>query len=154
MLGPFNTPGVYTGDCRELMSQLPERCIQTCVTSPPYWGLRDYGVDGQLGLEDTPEQYVEVMVDVCRAIHRVLRTDGTLWLNLGDTYSQGGRGATVGTIAANNQRESRRALKKMGGRIRGRPKNLLGLPWRVALALQDDGWYLRLDIIWEKPTHE
>ena len=120
----------HVGDCRELLKQMAADGVrvQTCVTSPPYFGLRDYGVEGQIGLEPTPAEYVERMVDVFRAVRDVLTDDGTLWLNLGDSYSSGGR--------------------KDGAK----PKDLLGIPWRVALALQADGWYLRSDIIWHKPN--
>lgn len=109
---------IILGDCLQSMQSLTEESINCCVTSPPYFGLRDYGVDGQIGLEETPEQYVAKMVEVFREVRRVLRDDGTLWLNLGDSYGKG--------------------------------KQLLGIPWKVAFALQADGWYLRQDIIWSK----
>ena len=105
----------------ETLSSLEEKSVNTCVTSPPYWGLRDYGTDDQLGLEKTPEKFVENLVNVFREVRRVLRDDGTVWLNLGDSYLSN--------------------------------KQLGGIPWRVAFALQSDGWYLRQDIIWHKPTH-
>jgi DNA modification methylase len=110
------------GDCREIMRRWKQQGIkaQTCVTSPPYFGLRDYGHDGQIGLEETPEQYIAAMVEVFRCVWDVLEEDGTLWLNIGDSY--------------------------------GDKKQLLGVPWRVALAMQSDGWYLRQDIIWHKPN--
>lgn len=116
---------VFVGDCRETLKTLGAETIQTCVTSPPYWGLRDYGHDSQLGLEETPDAYVASMVEVFREVRRVLRPDGTLWLNLGDSYA------------------SSPGLK---------PKDLCGIPWRVAFALQTDGWWLRSDIIWSKPN--
>lgn len=148
----------YVGDCRELLKQLPDAIVQTCVTSPPYWGLRDYGHDGQLGLEATPEEYVANMVDVFRGVRRVLRDDGTLWLNLGDSYASiaggydanGSRGSNA-TISANTQGavlKGRRRVPSAGLK----PKDLIGIPWRVAFALQADGWYLRSDIIWHKPN--
>lgn len=110
---------IEQGDNRQLLAVLPPGSVQTCVTSPPYWALRDYDVSGQLGQEPTPEEYVANMVDVFRGVRRVLKDDGTLWLNLGDTY---------------------------------REKQLVGIPWRVAFALQADGWFLRSDIIWAKPN--
>jgi len=116
---------MLVGDVRKALRTLPEKSIQTCVTSPPYWGLRDYGTPGQLGLEPTPEEYVANMVEVFREVWRVLRKDGTLWLNLGDSYAN----ANPGSL---------------------KPKDLCGIPWRVAFALQADGWYLRSDIIWNK----
>ncbi len=150
--------GHYVGDCRELLKQLPDACVQTCITSPPYWGLRDYGEVEQIGLEETPEKYVDELVCVFREVHRVLRDDGTLWLNLGDTYSQGGRGG-IGARSTllggrHNQNESRSAREKLGrARPQGyKPKDLLGLPWMVAFALRADGWYLRADIVWHKPN--
>jgi len=111
---------ILQGSCLETLSSLEEKSVNTCVTSPPYWGLRDYGTDDQLGLEKTPEKFVENLVNVFREVRRVLRDDGTVWLNLGDSY------------LANKQ--------------------LSGIPWRVAFALQADGWYLRQDIIWSKPN--
>lgn len=110
---------IFTGDALEVLKTLEDESVQTCVTSPPYFGLRDYGHEGQIGLEDTPEAYVEKLVELFREVKRVLRDDGTLWLNLGDSYGS---------------------------------KQLLGIPWRVAFALQADGWYLRQDIIWSKPN--
>lgn len=141
------------GDCRETLKTLPAESIHCCVTSPPYWGLRDYGHGDQLGLEKTPEEYVEKMVAVFREVRRVLRNDGTLWLNLGDTYNtsgtrQGnGKGGMHGDGDGTKHRAGYRAsccsLKE---------KELIGIPWRVAFALQADGWYLRQDIIWHKPN--
>lgn len=154
-------------DARRL--PLADGVAHCCVTSPPYWGLRDYGVAGQLGLESTPAEYVAEMVSVFREVRRVLRDDGTLWLNIGDSYAQGGRGG-IGDASTlqggrHNQNESRVALKASARRdkadvpeIRGRtdhglkPKDMLGMPWRVAFALQADGWWLRSDIIWSKPS--
>ena len=116
----MNTVTIHVGDCLDTLRRMPDAIVQCCVTSPPYWGLRDYGHDGQIGLESTPEAYVARMVEVFREVWRVLRDDGTLWLNLGDSY--------------------------------GDSKQLVGIPWRVAFALQADGWYLRQDIIWHKPN--
>ena len=189
---------IKIGDCREVLKTLPDKHFQTCITSPPYYGLRDYGtaswvggsencshigdtlgnnrnfideggrgsnkaslstgdcikcgakrVDSQIGLEETPEQFVESLVNVFREVKRVLKDDGTLWLNLGDSYSSGGRTTTTN--------QSVRGDKDYGVTrpppVEGiKPKDLFGIPWRVAFALQADGWYLRQDIIWHKPN--
>lgn len=146
---------LYKGDVRDVLGRLPEQSVHCMVTSPPYWGLRDYGVDGQIGLEETPEEYVEKMVEVFREVRRVLRDDGTLWLNLGDSYS-GSYGAQGHTgEMANRSIVSAREMpqrKRTGSTKRTglKPKDLIGIPWRVALALQDGGWWLRSDIIWCK----
>ena len=140
---------ILNGDVIDCLRSLPDACVQCVMTSPPYWGLRDYGVKGQIGLEPTPEEYVEKMVEVFREVWRVLRDDGTLWLNLGDSYNgswgAGGDYAPGGLKAGQPKYPGRRisALK---------PKDLVGIPWRVAFALQEDGWYLRSDIIWSKPN--
>lgn len=141
------------GDCRQTLAALPERTFACCVTSPPYWGLRDYGHPDQLGLESTPEEYVDRMVEVFALVRRVLRDDGTLWLNLGDTYATGGKGG--GGSYQRGRRAWQDAAKRTG--FRGPPeglksKDIVGIPWRVAFALQADGWYLRSDIIWHKPN--
>lgn len=144
---------IITGDCIESMRAMPADSVHTCVTSPPYFGLRDYGHDGQIGLETTPDEFVAALVAVFREVRRVLRDDGTLWLNLGDSY-----GATGGNTAMTGGKHDADRGKKMGfGKLPKtetglRPKNLLGIPWRVAFALQADGWYLRQDIIWSKPN--
>lgn len=127
---------------------LPDQSVNCCVTSPPYWGLRDYGVPGQLGLEATPEAYVENMVQVFREIRRVLKDDGTLWLNLGDTFAAN-RGYQV---ADSKHRDVGNSVGMKAANLGIKPKNLIGIPWRVAFALQADGWYLRADIIWAKPN--
>lgn len=149
---------LLTGDCREMLASLPAGIVQTCVTSPPYWGLRDYGTEGQLGAEDSPAEYVDNLVQVFAAVRRVLRDDGTLWLNLGDCYCStdkwGGGGPNTGkqTVSDDGDVPSW-AVRRKKAPIPGiRPKNLIGIPWRVAFALQTDGWYLRSDIIWEKPN--
>jgi DNA modification methylase len=147
---------VIQGDCLDILPTLPEKSVQCCVTSPPYWGLRDYGVDGQLGLEKTPEEYVANMVKVFQEVKRVLRDDGTLWLNLGDSYThdQPGRnrngtgGQIVRPYGSTEHRQKGRSDMHSGLK----PKDLVGIPWRVAFALQADGWYLRQDIIWAKPN--
>lgn len=150
---------VKIGDCLQRMREIPSGSVQTCITSPPYFGLRDYGHDEQIGLEETPEQFVAKLVEVFREVRRTLRDDGTLWLNLGDSYAGSGKGRNAdGTPAA--KIGSKQATSK--GTIEGllakastpdlKPKDLIGIPWRVAFALQADGWYLRQDIIWNKPN--
>ena len=155
---------VMIGDCLEKLKELPDESVNTCVTSPPYWNLRDYGVSNQLGLEDTPEEFVDNLVKVFREVKRVLRSDGTLWLNLGDSYAnqRSGEGAdtlknlNVNTHGYKNPTEKQeKTNKNFNQRLNFgnlKQKNLLGLPWRVALALQQDDWYLRQDIIWHKPN--
>ena len=118
---------VLVGDCRERLRELPAESMQCVVTSPPYWQLRDYGAGGQLGLEPTPQAFVAALVDVFREVRRVLRCDGTAWVNMGDTYIAGMASGLP-------------------------PKSLVGTPWRFALAMQDDGWVLRSDIVWHKPN--
>lgn len=147
----------YTGDCRDLLARLPERCVQTCVTSPPYWGLRDYGHTGQLGLESTPELYVAAMVDVFRGVRRALRDDGTLWVNIGDCYASspsGGAGVSGSTIGGStaSQTEFRKSTKHRNVPRGLKQKDLIGIPWLLAFALRADGWYLRQEIIWHKPN--
>jgi len=143
---------IYHGDALTVLRSLPADSVQCCVTSPPYWGLRDYGNPDQLGLEPTPEEYVARLVEIFREVRRVLRDDGTVWLNLGDSYvgnaSPGGE-ATRTCHGKPNARD-RIALVKQGGGLK--PKDLVGIPWRVAFALQADGWWLRSDIIWAKPN--
>jgi DNA modification methylase len=147
---------ILQGNCLDVLRTLPDQFVQCCVTSPPYWGLRDYGVAGQLGLEKTPEAYVEKLVAVFREVKRVLRNDGTLWLNLGDSYYNyrpgAGQKLVKQTVSNNNQDLpvicSRRANRQSGLK----EKDIIGIPWRVAFALQADGWYLRQDIIWSKPN--
>lgn len=147
---------IYFGDCRELMKQMINDGVkvQTCITSPPYFGLRDYGVDGQLGLESTVDEYVQNMVSVFRLVRELLKDDGTLWLNLGDSYAGSGRGQYIhGTNDPKQPRVKGQVLpRNNAGQSKLKPKDLIGIPWRVAFALQDDGWYLRQDIIWNKPN--
>lgn len=144
---------ILQGDVRETLRALETGSVQTCVTSPPYFGLRDYGVSGQIGLEPTPAEYVEQMVAVFREVRRVLRDDGTLWLNLGDSYASGGG---TGSQGSRGERFDRRHTQETLMPVRKwpheaiKPKDLIGIPWRVAFALQQDGWYLRQDIIWHK----
>lgn len=125
---------------------------QTCVTSPPYFGLRDYGHDGQIGLEETPEQYVAAMVDVFRHVREILADDGTLWLNIGDSYAGSGKGPAGNLGKAHNERHMEHT-RASGLVPEGcKPKDLIGIPWMLAFALRADGWYLRQDIIWSKPN--
>jgi len=143
---------IQCGDCVELMRKMVSESVNCCVTSPPYFGLRDYGNDGQIGLESTPEEFVSKMVDVFHEVHRVLRDDGTLWLNLSDSYSGSGKGAWS---KKDVQKECYVPDPKseQSNTYRGLPsKNLIGIPWRVALALQGYGWILRDAIIWHKPN--
>ena len=142
---------IICGDCMDVLNIIPDGIVQTCITSPPYWGLRDYGVDGQLGLEKTPEEYVTKMVAVFREVRRVLKDDGTLWLNLGDSYSRCGGPQQEQTVRGDkNKIDAFKGTQKCVAGLK--PKDLVGIPWRVAFALQADGWYLRSDIIWSKPN--
>ncbi len=150
------TVQILVGDVRQTLSTLPEKSVQCCVTSPPYFGLRDYGVDGQIGLEPTPDEFVAQLVAVFREVRRVLRDDGTLWLNLGDSYAR--QGGTDRSIEKTGKvGNTLKTLEMLPNRKQKPPeglqaKQLLGIPWRVAFALQADGWYLRQDIIWHKPN--
>jgi DNA modification methylase len=157
---------ILLGDCLKSMAQLPSQSVSCCVTSPPYFGLRDYGHDGQIGLEDTPEAYVARLVGVFREVRRVLRDDGTLWLNLGDSYAAqrggthqpaetlagGKRGKAADGARVNRDRHDGYNPTRNASAIGLKHKDLIGIPWRVAFALQADGWYLRQDIIWHKPN--
>ena len=146
------------GDCRTTMRRWKEQGIkaQTCVTSPPYYGLRDYGHDGQIGLEETPEDYIKAMVEVFRCVWDVLKDDGTLWLNIGDSYYnyRPGKGqALVKQSVANNDQDLPQTCARRGNKLEGlKEKDLIGIPWMMAFALRADGWYLRQDIIWHKPN--
>jgi DNA modification methylase len=157
------TVTILGGDSRSVLATLPDASVQCCVTSPPYFGLRDYGHAGQIGLEETPDAYVARLVDVFREVRRVLRDDGTLWLNIGDSYAASGtkntgrndgdasyRARTGGAEGARHDyaaQQNRSAIKLDYG-----AKDLLGIPWMVAFALRADGWWLRQDIIWHKPN--
>ena len=147
---------LWHGDALDVLREMADESVNCIVTSPPYFGLRDYGVDGQYGLESTPAAYVETMRKVFAEARRVLTKDGTLWLNLGDSYSTAPRGSDKGWDKSrlNNPGRVQKAQRAaMRGRDFDRPfKSLLGIPWRVATALQDDGWILRNDIIWAKPN--
>lgn len=143
----------YVGDCRKLLKRLPAESVQTCITSPPYWGLRDYEERGQIGLEDSPKAYVAALVAVFEGVRRVLRDDGTLWLNLGDSYGHGGNGARDPERWPKQSRNKGSDLPKHRKKQTGlKPKDLVGIPWMVAFALRDSGWYLRMDNIWAKPN--
>jgi DNA modification methylase len=165
------TTRIIKGDCRELLRDLEPESVHCVVTSPPYWGLRDYGVDGQIGLETTPEAFTAELVGVFRELKRALRDDGTAWLNLGDSYSGSGKGGnpdegkqatnkgsqSIGVLYGKTGETARQAAvtnvsRRLTTELGFPPKQLMGIPWRVAFALQADGWYLRQDIIWSKPN--
>lgn len=146
------TVRILNGDCRDVLKTLPDESVHCVVTSPPYFGLRDYGVDGQIGLEATPDAFVAEMVAVFREVRRVLRSDGTVWLNLGDSYNAGRNGGHAGG-AKQASLARHDGIERSGANVPGlKPKDLIGIPWRVAFALQADGWWLRQDIIWSKPN--
>ena len=141
---------ILVGDCLAILETLPSESVRTCVTSPPYWGLRDYEVprEAQLGAEDTPDEYVAKLVSIFEQVSRVLTEDGTVWLNLGDSYTSGNR-----TWRAADRKNPAREMSYRPPTPEGlKPKDLIGIPWRVAFALQEAGWYLRSDIIWHKPN--
>ncbi len=144
---------ILVGDCRERLRELPDASVHCCVTSPPYFGLRDYGVDGQMGLEPTPDEFVAGMVEVFREVRRVLRDDGTLWLNIGDTFYSG-NGQPKGSDPKSPSRNFSRTFYRWQDRPgMGLPKkSLVGVPWKLAFALQADGWTLRSEIIWHRPA--
>lgn len=139
---------LWHGDAVDTLRQLPDRSVHMCATSPPFYGLRDYGVDGQIGLEDAPERWVERLVDVFREVKRVLRDDGTLWVEIGDSYSSGGNGP--GQDGAKQGTNAGSLLPPKRAPEGYKPKDLLGQPWMLAFALRADGWYLRSEIIWHK----
>ena len=169
---------IINADCLSALRTLPEKSVNTCITSPPYFGLRDYGAAGQIGLEPTPEEFVAALVEVFREVRRVLRDDGTLWLNLGDSYAGSGRGgnptANTSTLQGGNKSQEASMVRRTrnhnevgatarqaattghANRMRShgelKQKDLIGIPWMVAFALRADGWYLRQDIIWSKPN--
>jgi DNA modification methylase len=143
---------IRQGDALEVLRTMPAESVHCCVTSPPYWGLRDYGMPEQIGLEATPEGYVAHLIEVFREVRRILKADGTLWLNLGDSYAN-----TGGSGKNNSKLRAGRSYQQHNPRIGSppeelRPKDLVGIPWRTAFALQEDGWWLRSDIIWSKPA--
>lgn len=149
---------LFIGDALDVLKKIPSDTVDTCVTSPPYYGLRDYGVEGQIGLEQTPDEYINCLVDVFREVKRTLKKDGTLWIVISDSYAGSGKGAA-------NYPDN--AMKYKQGTSRGmlgasattnvktpgiKAKDLIGIPWMLAFALREDGWYLRSDIIWHKPN--
>jgi DNA modification methylase len=139
---------IVAGDSREVLRQVPDNCVRCCVTSPPYWSLRDYRIPGQIGLEEQLTDYFAGLVAVFEQVRRVLTPDGTLWLNIGDSYTSGGR-----TWRAPDKKNPVRAMKVRPPTPDGlKPKDLIGVPWRLAFALQAAGWYLRADIVWNKPN--
>lgn len=148
---------IHVGDCLESLRSMDDNSIHCCVTSPPYFGLRDYGMDGQIGLEDSPEEYIDRLVAIFREVWRVLRDDGTLWVNIGDSYAGSWGGAagktTLASVSKNNitnkpRLPSRKSILNSGLK----QKDLIGIPWMLAFALRSDGWYLRQEIIWAKPN--
>lgn len=149
---------IHVGDCLQELQTLPDESVHCCITSPPYFGLRDYGMAGQIGLEQTPTEFVARLVEVFREVRRVLRDDGTLWVNMGDSYASiAGGYAPEGSAGKHDivSRNTRGAVRRGHRRNPAeglKQKDLMGIPWRLAFALQDDGWYLRQDIIWHKPN--
>lgn len=151
---------ILQGDALSVLKTLDDESINCCVTSPPYYNLRDYGVDGQIGLEKTPEEYIQKLVEIFREVRRVLKKDGTLWVNIADSYAGSGKGRVKGGVAKRETFGKVQSANK--GSIDGiltkteaegyKPKDLIGIPWMLAFALRADGWYLRQDIIWAKPN--
>jgi site-specific DNA-methyltransferase (cytosine-N4-specific) len=140
--------GVILGSAEEVLRAFPDGSFQACVTSPPYWGLRDYGVKDQIGAEKTVGEYIEHLTRVFRQVKRTLKEDGTLWLNVGDAYTSGNR-----TWRAGDKKNPARAMSYRPQTPEGlKPKDLIGIPWKLAFSLQEDGWFLRSDIIWHKPN--
>jgi DNA modification methylase len=158
----METNRIINGCCLDVLKTLPYCSVNCCITSPPYYGLRDYGVDGQIGLEETPEEYVQKLVAVFHEVRRVLKDDGTLWLNLGDSYAGSGKGSNpdgtphpstlLGKQGTNTGTVTGLNKPQKANTIGLKPKDLIGIPWMVAFALRADGWYLRQDIIWHKPN--
>lgn len=154
----MNLNQVHCGDSRKLIKRLADNSVHCIITSPPYYNLRDYGMQDQMGLENTPEKYIEGMVALLRDCRRVLRDDGTLWVNIGDSYAAGGKNRTVEQASKGSTLEgslsSQHAVLKQQNKITGdlKAKDLIGIPWMLAFALRADGWYLRQDIIWSKPN--
>lgn len=149
---------IINSDALDALRKLPDSCCRTCIASPPYYGLRDYGADGQIGLENTPDRYIENLVKIFREVHRVLKDDGTLWVNIGDSYAASGKGRNrdgVFNEKAENIQSARQKKSQIRRTIEGnglKRKDLIGIPWLLAFALRSDGWYLRSDIIWQKPN--
>jgi len=143
---------VILGDSLEVLKTIPDNSVNCCVTSPPYFGLRDYGMEGQAGLEETPELYISKMTELFNEIWRVLKDDGTVWLNIGDSYAGSGKGGQSEKVISIERKESRGEYKNKGALYGLKPKDLIGIPWMLAFSLRDAGWYLRQDIIWSKPN--
>jgi DNA modification methylase len=144
----WNKSLILHGDTRDVVRELPDNFYSTCITSPPYWGKRDYGYDGQIGAEESLNEYIHDLVKVFRVVKKKLKTDGTFWLNVGDSYTSGNR-----TWRAEDKKNPAREMSYRPRTPGGlKPKDLIGIPWRLAFALQADGWYLRSDIIWYKPN--
>lgn len=150
---------ILNGDCLQMLKTLPEKSVNCIVTSPPYYGLRDYGHDDQIGLEQSPDEYIEKLVSVFRECKRVLKDDGTLWVNIGDSYAGSGKGMNAdgsrtinSEVQKTNQGSFNGNLPKKFEARNIKPKDLIGIPWMLAFALRKDGWYLRQDIIWSKPN--
>jgi DNA modification methylase len=147
---------IHEGDVLAGLANIESGTVQTCVTSPPYWGLRDYGVEGQIGLESTPDAFVQKMVDVFREVRRVLRDDGTLWLNIGDSYASDTKGSggpdSSSTLVGTKAQQNGQRMKAVKVHHGLKSKDLCMIPWRVALALQSDGWWLRSVIVWAKKS--
>lgn len=140
---------IYTGDCLEILKSMPDASVHCCITSPPYYALRDYGVDGQIGREATPKEYISRLTDVFAEVRRVLRPDGTLWLNISDTYA--GKGNQGNYVDKKNPKGRNGQTVALNNKVEGcKPKDMIGIPWMLAFALRDEGWYLRNDIIWMK----
>ena len=144
-----NKNTIFCGDCLSVLKSLPDNSIDCCVTSPPYYALRDYGCDGQIGLEETPEKYIERLCEVFSEVRRVLTPEGTLWLNIGDSYN-GNKVGNTEVVKNKKVSESNDFHKKLWGGAK--PKDLIGVPWMLAFSLRSQGWYLRQDIIWQKPN--
>lgn len=146
---------ILCGDAAECLKTLPDKCVNMCVTSPPYYGLRDYGEPGQIGIEQSPDEYIERLVKVFDEVYRVIAKDGTLWLNIGDSYAGSGKGPMSLAVAGNGKNKE---LYNKNSRVHDvpkslsgiKPKDLIGIPWMLAIALRERGWYLRSDIIWYK----
>ena len=153
----IETNVIYNENCLDGLRRLPDCCVNCCVTSPPYFNLRDYGCEGQIGLESTPEEYIVNLLNVFEEVHRILMPDGTLWVNIGDSYAGSGKGAARYPENAKQYKQGTNkgtldipaTVKKYAGY---KNKDLIGIPWMLAFALSDQGWYLRQDIIWAKPN--
>ena len=146
---------IAVSDCLTYLRQLPDECVNCCVTSPPYYGLRDYGMDGQIGLEETPDAYIGRLVEVFRETQRILKSTGTLWINIGDSYAGSGKGAwknkmTQKEVYVPDPGDAVSRMPKVWAGVK--PKDLIGIPWMLAFALRADGWYWRADIVWHKPN--